>query len=240
MIPPVAESVTIKSNTLSPTIKDIDGTVFENSLFGRDDQLIFTLNAGINAGQHEGGGKSLEIRRYGFNTDHGGVNGGLKIVVDNVQQNQGTQGHGQGYLGNLKSLTPELIEDVSIVNGPFSAAYGDFSGLGVVVVERKESLPNVLTAKVQGGSFGTFRSFVAISPQIKGLDSYVGYEYSNTDGPFESPLNYVRHNVTGNFTKKVNKNEDIGLRFGLATNAFDSSGQIPLDQIVNGSLDRFG
>ncbi|MEZ5346421.1 MAG: hypothetical protein R2681_12805 [Pyrinomonadaceae bacterium] len=69
--------------------------------------------------QHEGGGKSLEIRRFGFNTDHGGVNGGLKILVDNVQQNQSTQGHGQGYLGNLKSLSPELVESVSIINRRF-------------------------------------------------------------------------------------------------------------------------
>ena len=57
------------------------------------------LDGGINAGQHEGGGKSVEIRRFGFNLDHGGVNGGLKVLVDDVQQNQGTQGHGQGYLG---------------------------------------------------------------------------------------------------------------------------------------------
>src|SRR5437667_9396867 len=41
------------------------------------------------------------------NLDHGGVNGGLKVLVDDVQQNQATQGHGQGYLGALKSLTPE-------------------------------------------------------------------------------------------------------------------------------------
>ena len=76
-----------------------------------------TLNAGINAGQHEGGGKSLEIRRFGFNLDHGGVNGGLKVLVDDIQQNQGTQAHGQGYLGALKPLTPELIQDVNILNG---------------------------------------------------------------------------------------------------------------------------
>src|SRR5207247_9516953 len=47
-----------------------------------------------------------------------------------VQQNQWTQGHGQGYLGQLKGLTPELVKDVEILNGPFSAEYGDFSGLG--------------------------------------------------------------------------------------------------------------
>lgn len=73
-------------------------------------------------------------------------------MVDNFQQNQGTQGHGQGYLGNLKSLSSELVQDVSIINGPFSAAYGDFSGLGVVQVRLKESLPQYFTARIQGGS----------------------------------------------------------------------------------------
>jgi hypothetical protein len=86
-----------------------------------------SLAAGINTGQHEGGGKSLEIRRFGYNLDHGGVNGGLKVLVDDIQQNQGTQGHGQGYLGTLKSPTPELIDDVDILNGPFNAEYGDWS-----------------------------------------------------------------------------------------------------------------
>ena len=57
---------------------------------------------------------------FGFNPDHGGVNGGLKVLLDDVQQNQGTQGHGQGYLGALKALSPELIQEVTIINGPFS------------------------------------------------------------------------------------------------------------------------
>ena len=172
VVRPINENVTIEANTITPEIEFRIDSVYKNTLFGRDDQLIQTLNAGINAGQHEGGGKSLEIRRFGFNTDHGGAGGGVKILVDNIQQNQGTQGHGQGYLGNLKSLSPELVEDISIINGPFSAAYGDFSGLGVVQIRQRESLPNEFTARIQGGSFNTGRGFFAYSPQIKNAVSY--------------------------------------------------------------------
>src|SRR6266850_2372728 len=132
LIPPIHQSMVIVASALEPSVETHSDEVYKKTLFSRDDQLIETLNAGINAGQHEGGGKSLEIRRFGFNLDHGGVNGGLKVLVDDIQQNQGTQGHGQSYLGALKTLTPELIQDVSILNGPFSAEYGDFSGLGVV------------------------------------------------------------------------------------------------------------
>ena len=94
VVPPINETVTIQGNTLTPNFEIRNDAVYRNFLFNRDDQLIQSLNAGINAGQHEGGGKSLEIRRFGFNTDHGGVNGGVKILVDNIPQNQATQGHG--------------------------------------------------------------------------------------------------------------------------------------------------
>ena len=240
VVPPINESVVIEDNTLTPEIERRNESIYNNTLFGRDDQLIQTLNAGINAGQHEGGGKSLEIRRFGFNTDHGGVNGGVKILVDNIQQNQGTQGHGQGYLGNLKSLSPELVQDVSIVNGPFSAVYGDFSGLGVVQIRLKESLPQLFTARIQGGSFNTRRGFFAYSPQFEKTDAFIAYEPSYTDGPFKNPLRYRRDNFSGNLTYKFDDKTALGLKLNFGRNDFTSSGQIPLDLVANGELNRFG
>ena len=240
VVPRVHESVVINASQLDPTIDRRNDTVYKNSLFGRDDQIFHTLAAGINAGQHEGGGKSVEVRRFGFNLDHGGVSGGLKVLVDNVQQNQATQGHGQGYLGQLKSLTPELVEDVNILNGPFSAEYGDFSGLGVVHIRLKESLPDQLTLRVQGGSFHTFRTFAAYSPQLKSADALFAYEGSRTDGPFKSPLRYQRDNVTGNYSLRLNEREALGFKFNAGRNDYFSSGQIPLDEVADGRLDRFG
>ncbi len=240
VVRPINENVTIEANTLTPEIEQRNDAIYRNTLFGRDDQLVQTLNAGINAGQHEGGGKSLEIRRFGFNLDHGGVNGGLKILVDNVQQNQATQGHGQGYLGALKTLSPELVEGVSIINGPFSAAYGDFSGLGVVQIRQRESLPNQFTARVQFGSFNSARGFFAYSPKIKNIEAFVAYEPSYLDGPFINKGRYRRDNLTGNVTWKRTDRESIGFKFNAGRNNFYSSGQIPLDLVDSGALDRFG
>ncbi len=239
-IPPIHTSIVI---TASPTQPDVDrrnSEVFSRTLFSRDDQIFHVLDAGINAGQHEGGGKSVEIRRFGFNLDHGGVNGGLKVLVDDVQQNQSTQGHGQGYLGSLKNLSPELVQEVNIINGPFSAEYGDFSGLGVVHIRMRESLPDEITARIQGGSFGSFRSFLALSPELKRGEAFVSYEGSRTDGPFQSPLQYVRHNVTANLTRHLSDHQSVGFKFNGGLNTFDSSGQIPLDEVAAGRLDRFG
>ncbi|MCL4854254.1 MAG: hypothetical protein KJZ78_23075, partial [Bryobacteraceae bacterium] len=113
-LPVLYQSIVITASPVQPSLERRNEEVFRQTLFSRDDQLFHLLAAGIDAGQHEGGGKSIEVRRFGFNLDHGGVNGGLKVLIDNVQQNQGTQGHGQGYLGSLKSVSPELVEEVSI------------------------------------------------------------------------------------------------------------------------------
>ncbi|MGB8509604.1 MAG: TonB-dependent receptor, partial [Pyrinomonadaceae bacterium] len=236
----IQESVVIQDTALNPTIDQRNDTVYKNSLFGRDDQLVESLNAGINAGQHEGGGKSLEVRRFGFNLDHGGVNGGLKVLVDDVQQNQGTQGHGQGYLGQLKSLSPELIDDVDILNGPFSAQYGDFSGLGVVHIRLKESLPDQLTLRLQGGNFNSKRAFLAYSPRLKNADSFIAYEAAYTDGPFVNKGRYRRDNLTGNYTRRLDERQSLSFKLNLGRNNFYSSGQIPLDEVAAGRLDRFG
>jgi outer membrane receptor protein involved in Fe transport len=240
IVPPVHESVVIVATQLDPSIERRNDSVYQSTLFSRDDQLFDTLNGGINAGQHEGGGKSLEVRRFGFNLDHGGVNGGLKVLVDDVQQNQGTQGHGQGYLGQLKSLTPELVDGVDILNGPFSAQYGDFSGLGVVHIRLKESLPDRLTLRLQGGSFNTRRAFVAYSPKAARASSFIAYEASRTDGPFLNALRYKRDNLTANYTRRLQEGEAIGFKLNLGRNDFFSSGQLPLDEVARGSLDRFG
>jgi hypothetical protein len=234
------QSIVISAQTLEPAIDMRDSETFDRTLFTRDDQMLQQLNAGIDAGQHEGGGKSLEIRRFGFNLDHGGVNGGLKILVDDVQQNQSTQGHGQGYLGSLKALSPELIQDVTITNGPFSAEYGDFSGLGVVHIHQRESLPDQFTLRLQGGNFDTGRAFFAYSPDVQHADAYIAYEGSYTDGPFQNPLRYRRDNVNGNYTASLGHDEKLGFRLLYGRNDFYSSGQVPLDLVSEGLLDRFG
>ena len=234
------QSIVINGRTVEPSVALRNAEVFNRTLFTRDDQVMQQLNAGIDAGQHEGGGKSLEIRRFGFNLDHGGTNGGLKVMVDDVQQNQGTQGHGQGYLGALKALSPELIQDVTIINGPFSAEYGDFSGLGVVHIRQRESLPDQVTLRLQGGNFSTGRAFLAYSPDVEGTDAYVGYEGSYTNGPFQSPGRYRRDNVNTNYTKSLSADQKLGVRFLFGRNDFYSSGQLPLDLVSQGFLDRFG
>src|ERR1051326_8920049 len=59
------QSVVIAAKTIEPALDLRNSEVLNRTLFSRDDQVLQQLNAGIDAGQHEGGGKSLEIRRFG-------------------------------------------------------------------------------------------------------------------------------------------------------------------------------
>ncbi len=242
IIAPFNESVTIRADPLPPEIEQRNDEAFDkNKIFvARDDQVINSLNAGISVGQHEGGGKSIEIRRFGFNLDHGGINGGLKVLVDNFQQNQVTQGHGQGFLGSLKSLSSELVQDVTVINGPFSAQFGDFSGLGVIQIHQKEALPDEWTLRFQRGSFDSYRTFLAYSPTIRNVASFISYEAAYTNGPFVKPLKYRRDNITGNATIKLSETQSVGFKLNYGRNNFSSSGEVPLDEIEAGRLDRFG
>ncbi|MBI5281211.1 MAG: TonB-dependent receptor [Candidatus Solibacter usitatus] len=240
VIPVLHQSIVVRAAPVEVTIERRNAEVVQKSLFSRDDQVFHLLDAGINAGQHEGGAKSLEIRRFGFNLDHGGVSGGLKVMTDGVQQNLGTQGHGQGYLGNLKSLTPELVQEVNLINGPFSAEYGDFSGLGVVHILTRESMPDEFTLRLQGGSFDTARGFFAYSPNLTTTDALVAYEGSYANGPFINPLGYRRDNLTANITRRLSEKRQAAVKANFGRGVSDSSGQLPVDEIDAGRLNRFG
>src|SRR5262249_53606154 len=71
-------------------------------------------------------------------------------------------------------------------------------------------------------------------------DAYIAYEGSYSDGPFINPGQYRRDNVNANYTKSLDATQKLGFRFLSGRNDFYSSGQIPLDLVSAGLLDRFG
>jgi outer membrane receptor protein involved in Fe transport len=104
----------------------------------------------------------------------------------------------------------------------------------------KESLPDQFTVRVQGGSFNNRRAFLAYSPHLRSADAFIAYEPSYTDGPFLNPGRYRRDNLTGNYTYRPTDKEAFGFKLNLGRNRFTSSGQLPLDLVAEGELDRFG
>lgn len=236
-----AETVlTVTEKVLEPTVDQKDAAVFTKTLFTRDDQVFQSLGSGLSLGQHAGGGKSLEVRRFGFNLDHGGTGGGVRVVMDDLLVNQVSGGHAHGYLGALKGLSPELVQEVNLINGPFNAQYGEFSGLGVINIKTREEMPDTLTGRVQFGQFNTRRIFGAYSPTWDKTSAVFANEYSYSDGPFTRPLNYTRNNTTLGLFRNLRPGLKVGGRLVNNYNDFFSAGQLPVDLIESGQLDRYG
>jgi hypothetical protein len=234
------DSMVITAKSVEPGIDLRNSEGFNRTFFTRDDQVFQQLNAGMDAGQHEGGGKSLEIRRFGFNLDHGGVNGGLKVLVDDVQQNQGTQGHGQGYVGSLKEISPELIPDVTIINGPLGRSTETPAAWAWFISANAKPCRTSTPCDYKAATSTLPGDFLAFSPDVDRIDSYLAYEGSYSDGPFQNPLRYRRDNMNGNYTRNLSDSEKIGFRVLFGRTDFYSSGQIPLDLVNEGALNRFG
>lgn len=235
-----SEVLDVTERIIEPSVERRDSEIFTKTLFSRDDQIFQTLGAGLNFGQHAGGGKSLEIRRFGFNLDHGGAGGGLRFMRDGVFINDVSGGHAHGYVGSLKGLTPELVEGVNLINGPFDAQYGDFSALGVVTIDTRRTLQQNLYGRIQIGQFNTQRFVGGYSPEWGKNGLLVAYEYSYTDGPFKRPLEYRRNNLTFAYTRRINETDKFTIRGWGATNNSYAPGQLPVDEIEAGRLDRFG
>ena len=72
---------------------------------------------------------------------------------------------------------------MEILNGPFSAEYGDFPGIGVAHVRLKESLAEKFLRRLQGESFRSYRTFLGPSTDIPMADSFRAYLRSRTNGP---------------------------------------------------------
>ena len=90
----------------------------------------------------------------------------------------------------------------------------------MVHIRQRESLPDVLTLRAEGGNFDTSRAFLAYSPDIPTVDSYLAYDASYSDGPFRNPLRYRRDNVNANFTKTLGEDEKLGSASSLAATIF--------------------
>lgn len=110
----------------------------------------------------------------------------------------------------------------------------------MVHIRRRESLPDEFTVRLQGSNFDTGRGFLAWSPIANNTDAYIAYEGSYTGGPFQNPFRYRRDNANANYTRSLDSDQKLGFRFLFGRNNFYYSGQIPLDLVSTGHLDRFG
>ncbi len=200
-------------------------------------QQILQKVPGLFIGQHAGGGKAEQIFLRGFDIDHGTD---LALSVDGIPVNMVSHAHGQGY-SDLHFVIPETIEKINFGKGPYYASKGDFNTAGYVDFKTKSYLDES-QIEIGIGQFNTFRTLGMFNLLDKNStdNAYVAIEYLATDGFVESPQNFSRINLFSKYKTFLNDNSSLSLSASHFTSKWDASGQIPVREVANGNITRFG
>ena len=202
----------------------------------KSSQELLQKVPGLLIGQHAGGGKAEQLFLRGFDIDHGTD---ITISVDGMPVNMVSHAHGQGY-ADLHFLIPETLETLDFGKGPYYANKGNFNTAAYVDFYTKESLDrSVLRYEI--GDFGWNRAlgmFNFIDSDTE--KAYVATEFTQFDGPFETPQNFSRLNLFGKYTTWLKDASKFSISASHFTSVWDASGQIPQRAVDNGSITRFG
>ncbi|HSN70622.1 MAG TPA: TonB-dependent receptor [Steroidobacteraceae bacterium] len=195
---------------------------------------ILEVVPGLIVTQHSGEGKANQYFLRGFNLDHGTD---FATRVDGLPVNMPTHAHGQGY-SDINFLIPELIEEVRYRKGTYYAEEGNFSAAGSVDLDYRNSIESTMVS-LTGGEDGYQRALVATSPEVLGGTVLMGVDYSTYDGPWELPQDFRKWNGLAKYSRG-----DAARGFEVTLmgydGSWDSTDQIPLRAVEDGTLSRFG
>lgn len=163
--------ISIKSEALPSQVQIITKEDIDR-IRTKDFYDIFRKTPGVQPAPYGQGevGSPFVIRGHGLS--HGA---NVAILVDGVPQNCWRG------MTDISWLTPELIERIEIIKGPFSALYGNFALGGVVniITKKKEPSPSI---SISGGSFGAYRGLGLISNETWQPTPLVSFESYSIDG----------------------------------------------------------
>ena len=218
-----ATSLPAQVQTISP--QDIQQLVVE-----RDYANLFRQIAGVKAVNYGQGQLGTMVNMRGCKSSAGNE---VAIFIDGVPQNYPclTMNHGAS---EISWLSPELIEKIEIIKGPFSSLYGDFALGGVVNIVTKRSDPRP-SVKAEGGRFGNFRALGIISSDAWIPTPLLAEDYYTINGYRDnsqlnqwSPFNKVSCPLWGGI---------LSLRYNYFQAYWGAPGYWPIDWVKSGLVD---
>ncbi|ACK86397.1 TonB-dependent receptor plug domain-containing protein [Methylorubrum extorquens] len=138
---------------------------------------------GLNVVQSGGPGSQTSVFIRGSNPNQ------VKVLIDGIDATDPSNGNGAFDFGQL--LTSDLSR-IEVLRGPQSGLYGSDAIGGVISLStpRGEG-PAQATARVEGGSFGTFNQSGRISGSEEGFDYFVSIQHFRAAATPVTPPNLV-------------------------------------------------
>ena len=199
----------------------------------REGELLETV-PGVIVTQHSGEGKANQYFVRGFNLDHGTD---FQTKVDGMPVNQPTHAHGQGYT-DLNFLVPEFVRALDYKLGVSHAELGDFGSAGGAefFLAKRFEKPVAVT---EVGANGLARAVLGQSVKAGAGQLLFGGEGKLYDGPWQRAERLRKYSGMARYTIDRGASQFSVLAMAYA-NRWDSSDQIPLRAIQDGTLSRFG
>ncbi len=193
---------------------------------------IFRKTPGVHIRPYVQGdvGNGFQIRGHGM--AHGQ---NVAIFVDGVPQNYPSVAQGGNGMADVSWLTPELIERIEIIKGPFSALYGNFALGGVVnvITKRKDTSPSV---SVSGGSFGAYRGLGLISNETWQPTSLVALEYYSISG-YRDNSDYRKMLFFPKITLPI-LGGNLSARLSYYKSDWGAAGWLRINEVRDGTVSR--
>lgn len=199
----------------------------------RPGEILETV-PGLIVSQHSGEGKANQYYLRGFNLDHGTD---FSTMVAGVPVNTPTGAHAHGY-ADATFLIPEIVSGVQFKKGPYFADEGDFSAAGAANINYVNTL-NRPMMNVSFGQDGWGRLFAAGSPALGEGHLLAAVELNHSDGPWTRPDDYRKVNGVMRFSQGTAQNGFSLTGMGYWAN-WDSTDQVPVRAIEDGTISRFG
>jgi hypothetical protein len=191
---------------------------------------------GVIVTQHSGDGKANQYFLRGFNLDHGTD---FATWVDGMPVNMPSHGHGQGY-SDINFLIPELVDYIDYRKGPYFARNGDFSlaGSADIAYRRRLDAPFAqLTLGENKYARGLFAGSTALNSDGRTL--MAGLELLHNDGPWTLAENLKKLNGLLTLSDGSAARGWSASFMGYDA-SWQSTDQVPLRAIADGTIDRFG
>lgn len=223
--------ISLKAETLPSQVQIITKEDIER-LDVKYFQDIFRKTPGIHVRPTVQGDVGIGFQMRGYGISHGRD---VAIFIDGVPQNHPSTSLGGNGMTEPSWLTPELIERIEIIKGPFSALYGNFALAGVVniITKRKEASPSI---SVSGGSFGAHRGLALISKETWQPTPLVSFEYNSIDG-YRDNSDYRKMLFFPKITFPI-LDGNLSARLSYYKADWRAAGFLRLNEVKNGTVSR--
>ncbi|MCW5625613.1 MAG: TonB-dependent receptor plug domain-containing protein, partial [Burkholderiales bacterium] len=220
-------SLSVGSEALPTTVTVIDEEEISRTNY-RDFTDLLRKVPGMNAFAYGQGDIGSPLRLRGFSANSHG--GDTAVYVDGVPQNLPSASQGGSGMSDLSWLTPEMIERIEVIKGPFSALYGDQARGGVINIVTRKDGPSSVSGTMGRYDFGRLNGVLS-TQTTRG--SFFGVAELFHTGGFRDNSDIDRGNLFAKYTVPL-EGGALGLRGNYYRADFNQPGYLSINDLNAG------